>query len=812
MTDMQHQDSHEDDKESATVPAISDFALRYPEIPLHLSLESLHDLSQSSRLIPSRIMPSSQANLPGLDESWASLTDIESLSGDDLRSDHTDVGSLLDVHNSDDVYSVFDEISATHGRPADGDNAVDNASDLGRTRILRVQEPTNDDVQSGSDQVKEETEKKDTASPPFYTKISPLSKEQGCEIQQWFPKTDDSTTYSGIVQMTLMEQGLDLDTLGYFKIVLLGKQVEQFRPELQRKLGDALAARSETTHNPRSSISRFHLVPNSFGPGSKPEYADLVAIDKQIDFECFDSIEEFGRPKWLQAFLLKDSQSNSEVVSRWDGRRYMATNPRWTLPDLAIICVDLEGDFLDSQSRAFLRFASRHGIPKIIVRMDRGWHGSYNLRARDSMYLYETVEARTEHLQSVDRLEPLPVHMGHFLNFDAATLNKHIAFITSKSDDNLPQQLVDAVNQLYKIAEKPTAYLRLFLPRNTSLIKDIIITLWVLGVYIFLGAHLLPIMLETLSGTSCDAVRDIAQTSIAPSMMQTWTTATPGSEIPTDVPVAQVSSHDMDRTHVGQQNLAVASPSATHQLKEDALHFQVGVANDNQFMVKLPKIATSRKKRSPLSVMLKRNNDTVPAVVHELLDGVYSIQLQPHDAFGDIEVNLTMTKPSLSETLTVSFGERWTFWSRLSFREAIHVVDKQMHGTMTALSSMVPIDVEVVSGKLDKLREGVQHKLEELTNLKANIVQSAQSARAGFRETSEKRATERRRTVTRLFNEMSGPGIALSRLFNGTDFGWLKHELNPKAVVVEKLATAQERARQMVANAEARLRSHRNRL
>ncbi|KAK5185920.1 hypothetical protein LTR44_001969 [Exophiala sp. CCFEE 6388] len=785
MTDMPLQDSHEDDDKASTVPANSHINLEFPEIALNLSLESLHEHSQSPGLIPYQSIPSSEANMPALDESWASLTDIESLSGDDL--------------------SIIDESNQSHGRHTSEEDTGDNSSDLGRTKVLRMQGQAGDHDHDGSGQADGNTEDSDSSSRLVYTNTVLLSEQQALGMRQRFPRTDDQTTYFSIVHMALKEHGLDLDTLGYFKIALLGKQVEQFRPELQRKLGDALAARSVTTHSPRSSISRFHLVPNSFGPGSRPDYADLVAIDKQIDFECFDSIEELSH-----ASLLKDRQSNSEVAFNWDGSKYVATNPRWTPPDLAIICVDLERGFLDSQSLAFLQFAARHEIPSITIRMERGWHGIYHLREWDPTHLYETVEAKTEHLQSVDRLDPLPVHMGQFLNFDPATLNEHIAFTTAQADVGLPQQLADAA---HKVAQKPAYDLGQFLRSNSSLIKNLLITLWVFGVYAFLGAHLWPIIDESFSGTSDHGVQEIVQTHMVSSMMPTWTSAFPGFEKSTHVPIAQVASPDTNRgIQLGQQNPAVAS---IHQLGEDALHFQVGLANDNQFMVKLPKVATSRKKRSPLSVMLKRNNDTVPAVIQELFEGVYSIQLQPHDAFGDIEVNLTMTKPSLSETLTVSFGNRSTL-SHLSMKDAIGAVEKQIHAMMATLSGIIPagqpnLIIKAVNTTRTKLGEAMQHKLDDLSPLRAHVLQSARAAHADFLEMSERGALEGKKTLGRLSNGISATGEALSRWFNSIDLNRLQHDLNAKAVVVEKLAVAQDRAQQIVSKGATRLKSKRQR-
>ncbi|KAK7905718.1 hypothetical protein LTR67_000442 [Exophiala xenobiotica] len=787
MTDTQDQGSSLDGEGTFTnaLAEVNHFDLDYPQIPLDLSLESL--LAHSHPSTPSsQIMPASEATSSSLGDSWASLTDVESTNEDDLRSEHTDVGSLLDVHSSDDVQSVREDLDPSEGESTDEEDAGDTSTvDLGCTSVLRssAQRDAVVDLQHvhATQTSQDEKNIQATGQSPVYlhTTTRPLTQDEAHKVSHRLGAARRSAGYISVMNMTLLEDGLDVNTFDYFKVVLLGKHVEQFRPEIQRKLGDALVSRRVTSDARRTSTSRFHLVPNSFGPGAEPDFADLVAIDKQIDFDCYDTVEE------------------REVVSKWNGHTHLVANSRWTPPDLAVVCVHLdEKQRMDEESHALLKFVARHGIASIVVRMDRHWFGEYSDSIWKADSLYEDIEAANSY--RTRNFTKLPVDLAAFLNLDAAALNKHIAFITSNNAEALTKKPVANVSILDKVHEKLPHDLRLVFLRNFALIKNMLFVLWIIGVYIFLGAHLWPVVYDTLSSTPSHT--DKVAAADPGGQPQTWT-----SEIQSTL--SSVSPETTVRAlQVGQQNLAVASVSVMPSKAEDAIHFQVGVAGDHQLVVRLPKVATNRKKQSPLTVGLKRNNRPISVAVHELFAGVYSIELQPRDAWGDVQVHLSMSDPDLSESLTVSFGDR-SFIGHLQLKGTIDMFEKQFYDTMAALSKQPETLVQGIAQNMRSIEEEIKVIVDaNISPLKAHVGRRIHALQAGIYELAEAGTVRSKEALKQFPNRVLHAHLAVCDLFAALDTAALKPQLD-KTMVVEKLATAQERAQQIVANAKGQLRS-----
>jgi hypothetical protein len=809
MTDTQDQGSSLDGEGTFTnaLADVNHFDLDYPQIPLDLSLESLLAHSQPSPP-SSQIMPASEANSSSLGDSWASLTDVESTNDDDLRSEHTDVGSLLDVHSSDDVQSVREDLDPSEGESTDEEDAGDTSTvDLGCTSVLRssAQRDAVVDLQHvhASQTSQDEKSTKATGQSPVYlhTTTRPLTQDEAHKVSQRLGGERRSAGYISVMNMTLLEDGLDVNTFDYFKVVLLGKHVDQFRPEIQRKLGDALVSRRVTTDARRTSTSRFHLVPNSFGPGAEPDFADLVAIDKQIDFDCYDTVEEHGTLGSDSTLVLKNSQTHSEVVSEWNGHTHLVANSRWTPPDLAVVCVHLdEKQRMDEESHALLKFVARHGIASIVVRMDRHWFGEYSDSIWKADSLYEDIEAANSYCTRI--FAKLPVDLAAFLNLDAAGLNKHIAFITSNNAEALTKEPVAKVSILDKVHEKQPHALRLVFLHNLALIKNMLFVLWIIGVYIFLGAHLWPVVYDTLSSTPSHT--DKVAAADPGGQPQTWT-----SEIQSTL--SSMSPETTVRAlQVGQQNLAVASVSVMPSKAEDAIHFQVGVAGDHQLVVRLLKVATNRKKQSPLTVGLKRKNRPISVAVHELFAGVYSIELQPRDAWGDVQVHLSMSDPDLSESLTVSFGDR-SFIGHLQLKGTIDMFEKQFYDTMAALSKQPETLVQGIAQNMRSIEEEIKVIVDaSISPLKTHVGRRIHALQAEIYELAEAGTLRSKEALKQFPNRVLHAHLAVCDLFAALDTAALKPQLD-KTMVVEKLATAQERAQQIVANVKGQLRSNHGR-
>ncbi|KIW12010.1 hypothetical protein PV08_09284 [Exophiala spinifera] len=765
-----------DEEGTRTPPHTEQPDLSYPEIYLRMSLESLlahsHLTSSTVQTMPASDLPSSS-----LDDSWASLKDIDSSNDDDLRSEDTDVGSLLDVHSSDDVHSVVEGLDMSDGESTDEGNIGDTSTeDLGCTSTLKTstailsvqQEPTLDSSQThGFGPVQDEAETDSAHEPPtwIYTTTRPMMQDDARKVDEKLRDGHETTEYNSVTSMTLRNDNLDLNTLDYFKVVLLGTHVDQFQPEIQRKLGDALVSQRLTGEAKRTSTSRYHLVPNSFGPGAEPDFADLVAIDKQIDFDCYDVIEEDGSLGPDSRLRLRNSHTNSEVESRWVGRTHMVVTPRWIPPDLAVICVELdERQRMDGNSHAFLKFAARHNIASIVIRMDRGWFGQYSDSIWRSDWLFETIEPVGPGTKLKGKvLMKQPVSMASFLNLDSAALNKHIAFVTSTASEFIQSAPFTGSEFPEEMPNKSREVPASFLVRYAPMMKSAFMVLWVVSIYVFLGAQLLPTIYDALSGSSGDTVKDMAE------LLNMTHTCT--SEIAAST--SDAALHDSASVMaVRDVNLATISSGLASSMTADAVQFQVGIAGENQLVVRLPKVATSRKRRSSLSVVLERDNEPIRAAVHEIFDGVYIVQLHPRDAYGDVKVHLAMSKPDLSETLTISFGDRSAL-SLLYLKNMLKKFESHWEKQSGALFGDIAQHIQPVEGQVLSMLQGM----------------------------AEKGSLQGKRAVKLLAESLSSTRATMSSLLATLPTDALKPQFG-KAMVVHKLAAAQKRARQIVANAK----------
>jgi len=251
----------------------------------------------------------------------------------------------------------------------------------------------------------------------------------------------------------------------------------------------------------------------------------------------------------------------------------------------------------------------------------------------------------------------------------------------------------------------------------------------------------------------------------------------------------------------------------------------VGVASDSQVMVKVPKMAMARKNRSALSVVLKRANHTVPALVQELFDGVFSIQLQPRDAYGDIEVNLTMSQPDLSETLTVSFGDQ-SMLQYLPVQRALDLIQKQFQ-VLAALPSTLQYNgtgaaVQDFAVRVQRLTGEWRESAQDLWSrypawaqstalkssaLQSRISQSAQTLYINVLGLVKEGTTHGRNFMGQLSDGSSKARLVVSGLFKSIGMMRNRTLRLDMATAVDTVSSAQERAQQIISHAAAKLRS-----
>lgn len=814
----------------------------YPSLPLDLSLDSL--LAHSSAPAPSssRTMTQSETDTSSLAESWASLAGTEYSHEDDVHSEHTDVGSLLDVHSADDVHSVIDAESHDHDHdqdhnPDQGSDEDDHGADVASPHLSLPFNPWDrsglhiEQSPSGLGTTFDEVESPD--SHPIlsmhYTAETPFNEHENRALRRHLPDGINAELCFGVTRMGLSAQGLDLNTLDYFKVILLGTSIEQFRPEIQRKLGDVLVSQGGSSqYSSRGSVTRFHLVPNTFGPGAEPDFADLVAIDKQIDFDCYDQVDEKSLTHSRTSLCLKNRSTSSEFVSLWNGRDFVVDHPRWIPPDLAIVCVELDSTGkLDHSSRNMIKFTERHQIPRIVIRMDRGWAGDYT-DIQEEGALLQFIDTRSDQpLPDLHSLPKFPVDIAAFLNLESALLNKHIAFIVSRTNEASSRtaaglsQYPDETTE--EKATQPSNKIAAFLS----------------------GRHLLPITIFTLTIFLTSVVGLLFSLFLSspthpPSGFSAMTTPIP-ENLPTTVISSTPSTFQVTQTSFPstaqqslaalakdeeswQQQLASASVSRTEMTRDSDTHFQVGIASASQLMVKLPKIATTSRKRSVLGVSLKRGEENLPVILQELFEGVFSVTLEPRDSYGDIEVNLTMSNPQITETLTLSFGDQ-SFRSHGKLKAVFNAVSSCAQESFARLTRQltdggedIPAhklvnDLNIVSmtvkAQLRKVRmtlsaAGFPHGDAQL-GIRSLVANQLKIAGAGMRQVSRNGLLHGQRLLKEPLNRLATTRSSVLDRFQGISGSEIKQQIHT-TVVVNGLASAQERAQDVVSRAANRLR------
>ncbi|KAK5060079.1 hypothetical protein LTR84_009963 [Exophiala bonariae] len=777
----------------------------YPSLPLDLSLDSLLAHSQTPHSSFPK-MTKSETDTASLAESWASLAETDISHEDDIHSEHTDVGSLLDVHSSEDVHSVIDaEIHDYAPDPDDHSETDDQESDISHSQKSLPFSPWD---RSGFDAQQARSDLSTSLSnaqpsehhpttPPRYKVRSSFNEHQLRDLSLRIHGTVNADYSDGYTHMGLSSRGLDLNTLDYFKVILLGTSIEQFRPEIQRKLGDVLVSQGGSSQfSSRGSVTRYHLVPNTFGPGAEPDFADLVAIDKQIDFDCYDQVKGSNLPfeNDKTNLCLKNRSTSSELVSFFNGRDFVVSQPRWIAPDLAIVCLELDHTGkLDSSSLQMLKFTERHQIPRIVIRMDRGWTGEYGHFEQEGALRQSLHKMSDKPFQNLQFSLNFPVDMAAFLNLESPLLNKHIAYIVSCADEDVRKDSPETTGYLDGIVEGKISKLpggnitALFSTRHFVPIRLLALTIVATSVVGLLLSVLLPSPSSSLLARSAlhnQFAQDISTTLISSSSATLQAAQTPllGN---TPLSLAALAKDD----EAWQQQLESASVSRNEVTKDADNHFQVGIASANQLMVKLPKVATSSRKRSVLDVSLKREEISLPIILQELFDGVYSVTLEPRDSYGDIEVRLTMSNPQLTEMLTLSFGEP-SFGRYERLKTVLKAVKSRVQNRATSLAKQATAARENIPSHRFLSEVGV----------------AGMTVKAYFRKMwATIPGADLPYDLLKTAGDHLGNGLTAVRsvaALKGSEFSQQMHT----RVVVDGLACAQNRAQQVVAKAANRLK------
>lgn len=623
---------------------LSSSNLVFPRLDLRTSFEAL--LNSSDISIPSSSAMDGPARGPSsLSESWASISDAELSLDEDLHSEHTDLGSLIDLHSTGDIQSVRDDETSSEAIETEEDEE-DEHIECQRDSAIKhpIQTPMNssrveEGGMDGGHLTLNEVCDVPAGESMIATKIVKTFSQNECRV--W--KIPLESEFVGKMRMPLGKNIISDEHQQTFRALLFRPQIpSDLHHAILHKLADAqLASGSGVDIDKRPSPSRYHIVPDAIGPGSQPAAAAIVPVDRQLETVHYETAGFDPDPS--RTIWLGDRGNSRRTVSIWEGASsrdtglYHLYGAQMEEPDLAIVLID---DQKEAKNREFalasLAFARRHGVPAIAIRLHDDWLSNPALSGFIEDDLHITVQGTSGSDDPIIRT--LPIDTDMFLNLNPDQLSRHIRY--------LMQQRACVPGPPQSKSKSPAA-------KHTDIEKNVqhdghVKRTTKQGYLHFLILALCGLFL--LHGLAAVQMRwGIMRSSLASEngvveYLQTYSEA---------LSTASIHSHTLSK------DVAVATtgqhPSANDRPLTAKKKFEVEIVGHSHLVVRA---AREYRVQDPLEVSITRQGKPLKADIRVLFPSVWSVQLETEQAYGDLCVRLSMKRPAINETVVVNMGQQ----------------------------------------------------------------------------------------------------------------------------------------------------------
>ena len=374
-----------------------------------------------------------------LGESWASISDAESSLDDDLQSDHTDLGSLVDIHSTGDVQSIRDDDTSSDAEPDDLDELPEQPQNSAVLQPVQTPKNASELAPSISEDAQLTLDEPNAGESIVASKtVKRFSQD---ELRHW--NLPVGVSLVGKMRMPVGKEFIRDAGQPEMRMVLFCQEAaSEYEVAVLHKIGDAqLASESGVQYQSPPSTSKYHVVPDSFGPGSQPTTAAILPVDIQLDSTHYATARFESSSS--RTILLGSPDHPRRTVSKWtqDGPNptgsYVISGCQLGDPDLAVVII---GDLSEAKNREFARaslaFARRHNVPAIAVRVQNDWVSDPALAAFITGGLHLTVQDPSGSDDTIVRTLPITFD-DMFWNLDACQLSRHIHHLTQRRSDNI---------------------------------------------------------------------------------------------------------------------------------------------------------------------------------------------------------------------------------------------------------------------------------------------------------------------------------------------------------------------------------------
>ncbi|RMD44968.1 hypothetical protein DV735_g165, partial [Chaetothyriales sp. CBS 134920] len=571
--------------------------------------------------------------------SWASVSDTEYSHDDDLQSEVTDAGSLIDLQSTADDQSLMDDTPSQH-------DFVDHQTHLDRPDLRsstqsmtpaasRFIDPSLQPAEIAFD----ESDESYPGSQHVHA-IHTLTTFNTNEAARLQLPSSTKSSYLGTLHISLSKTPLRHHNRTSFRLLLLGLEyTASLRTCLVNKIADALVA-SHEEDQAYGPPSRYHVVPDSFGPGSQPAAAEVIPIAQTLDVETFHTAIASGDRDGK--ILLCNEHTMERAVSSFDKRRgrYVVLTDGWQQPDLAIVVIDSR-DSAEARASAssLFTFAKRLSIPAIVLRMDNDWNADLvplTLAHPDVRLCIEDGSRSPAHV-----VRTLPLDLNTFLNVNPAQLGRHIAYLLSakhgpagitslESPDSPASDQLDQT-EAYAAKAKSTlkeTYARLQHAAPPGLVQ------------------IVAALAATILVLQCAALI------LKPNWAATSPPLTPGLALDAHPVSSTRSTPSSDLVPILGSTVSAALAATTRPSSRRML--EAGRFGNTHILLRISERLSSSH---AASIKVYRNHEPVRIETQALFPGLFSIHVDPYQAYGNLSVCLNMSTAQRQECTTVDFEE-----------------------------------------------------------------------------------------------------------------------------------------------------------
>lgn len=652
-------------------------ALQYPHILLETPFDSLLTHSYiANNSSPHATMADPPPRHPpaSLSESWASISDAELSQEDDLRSEQTDLGSLVDIRNADDILSLQEEDVDAATSDDEQDEEVPQTHEPLETTYASQMKPSEQTPTAG-------TSLTESSLLPTHLTLSEAEDAQETDdvsVRHVLKVFEETQTESlgfdhdvrlqnavGTINLKLGKSSLKDTGRQSLHLLILGKDyLPSLRNSIMGKVADALVASgSAFGASPPRSPSRYHIVPDCFGPGSMPSAAEVIPIDCQLEVDSFTSAKFLDQTHQTISLYSETSSKVLESGRHDDG--YAIRGTEGAKPDLAVVVVSSSDTSAQiDETCVMLIFAQRHSIPVLVITVDDDWSTEFCPLVLSSLSASRRVESKLEGHGDAYRL--LPLDLDTFLSLNPTQLSRHFAYLIEApviEDENARGSEASSLmsigagekswkQQLYGNEAVPGVQQ---MKRVWAETKSWFVVL--------LCAILLAQAIVSLGGyrPSIKSLPDSPAATRGESSIYC---------------TAEVEVSSTPALAARTVEVVPALPLTIDATKSIAGSFEVEVIGNSHLVVRTP---LRPKRKGALNVTVLRDAEPVPVQAKELFPNVYSVHVAKEEMYGNLTVRLEITNPYLVDTVTLNLGKQpFSLWLRDTLDEAKREVNKKL--------------------------------------------------------------------------------------------------------------------------------------